>query len=265
MKVVKCERGHFYDSDSYVKCPHCNPSVGKIMPKEDVYVSANIEDFAQDNSCINQSPEDDKMSSSVSVSNNVSGKGGTSSAFSTTRANQNNNADVIEQKEVSSAECSDISAIRQELANVSNSSAGKTVGIFGKVSRERNKEKEPNAMQTSMSTTPVVGWLVAISGPHIGQSFVIVAGKNSIGRTSENDIILSSDLTVSSNRHAWITYEAKHNNFVLQAGDGRYPDLNGEQILNAAQLKTYDKIEIGETVLLFVDLCSDTFRWEDYL
>lgn len=257
MKVIKCEKGHFYDADSYSKCPHCNPSIGKII---EVHKFEEVSDAP----VATQKEKNNVDSEFKKVSYEDENGKKTSSVFAVKDAGESNVPSISTvQEEQPKSIIDDVTDIKKELEKVSNSNPSKTVGIFGKVVKELNKAKEEK--NQSFSDSPVTGWLVAIAGPHIGQSFVIVAGKNSIGRSSENDIILSADASVSSSRHAWITYESKHNNFVLQAGDGRYPDLNGEQVLNAAQLKTYDKIEIGETVLLFVNLCSDTFRWEDYL
>ena len=31
------------------------------------------------------------------------------------------------------------------------------------------------------------------------------------------------------------------------------------------EIKKYDKIEVGSTVLLFIPLCGEEFSWEEYL
>ncbi len=159
-----------------------------------------------------------------------------------------------------------ISELRQEISDVSNSSVDKTVSYFGRVTAAGGPEAVAPAERPAVSGTPVVGWLVCVGGPHFGQSFEIRAGKNAIGRSPDNDIVLSLDPTVSGSRHAWVTYEAKHRNFILRAGEGRYPDLNGELVIYGAPLKTYDLIGLGEeTVLMFVALCGENFGWETYL
>ena len=159
-----------------------------------------------------------------------------------------------------------ISELRQEISDVSNSSVDKTVSYFGRVTAAGGPEAAAANEQASAGGAPVVGWLVCIHGPHFGQSFEIRAGKNAIGRSPDNDIVLSLDPTISGNRHAWVTYEAKHRNFILRAGEGRYPDLNGELVIYGAPLKTYDLIGLGEeTVLMFVALCGENFGWETYL
>jgi len=113
---------------------------------------------------------------------------------------------------------------------------------------------------------PPVGWLVCIKGPHLGQCFYIYSGRNSIGRNPGNRILINLDGHVSREKHAWISYEPKKRKFNLQPGDGTgLTYLNDENILGPQEVKQGDKIEVGNTILLFVPLCGPDFSWEDYL
>ena len=125
---------------------------------------------------------------------------------------------------------------------------GKTVGIIKK----------------NIGIDPAVGFVVCIKGPMRGADFALRSGRNFIGRAASMDVALADDETVSRENHALITYDDKHNAFMLTAGSGRgITYKNDEQIESAAPLAAYDRIEIGESVLIFLPLCSDRFTWED--
>jgi len=127
--------------------------------------------------------------------------------------------------------------------------AGKTVGIFD--------VKE-------FSAEPVVGWLVCISGKHIGCDFKLKVGRNFIGRDKSMDVVLGKDSTVSRIKHSIIVYEPKGNMFIMQAGESKELSyLNENVVLSPVELKPYDIITLGETQLMFVPFCSDVFKWDD--
>ena len=126
---------------------------------------------------------------------------------------------------------------------------GKTVGIFD--------VKE-------FSAEPVVGWLVCISGKHIGCDFKLKAGRNFVGRDKSMDIVLGKDSTVSRIKHSIIVYEPKGNMFIMQAGESKELSyLNENVVLSPVELKAYDIITLGESQLMFVPFCSENFKWDD--
>ncbi|MEY8417672.1 FHA domain-containing protein [Oscillospiraceae bacterium 44-5] len=131
---------------------------------------------------------------------------------------------------------------------VSVAAAGKTVGM----------------MQSQMGFDPVVGWLACVAGPSRGKSYTIRGGVNSIGRSERMDIVITGDLKISAENHAKISYSDKHNRFNLLPGEGRnIVYLNDEEVFTPMPLHAYDLIDFGETKLLFVPLCGETFTWED--
>ena len=147
-----------------------------------------------------------------------------------------------------------VSSLKSELDKVTNDNQGKTVGIFS--AKQFDGENAP--------IDPVVGWLVAIKGPHKGQSFEIVSGKNSIGRRNDNRIVLANDNEVSRENHAWIIYEPKKRDFYLKSGDERgLVYVNDDVIMETLKLKAKDKIELGSSLLLLVPFCSDEFSWDE--
>ena len=121
-----------------------------------------------------------------------------------------------------------------------------TIGYFGEV-----------------ETEPVVGWLVAVEGAHYGEDFRLKTGRNFIGRSSNMDVALTGDPTISRDKHAVILYEPKANIFLVQPGDSKelfY--LNDKVVLSAAEIEAFDILSLGNTKLLFVPCCSEKFSWD---
>ena len=126
--------------------------------------------------------------------------------------------------------------------------AGKTIGIF-------------NIGESSVE--PVVGWLVATDGVHLGEDFRLKAGRNFIGRSNTMDVSLSKDSAVSREKHAIILYEPKENIFIVQPGDSKeLCYLNEKVVLAAEKLQNMDIITVGKTNLMFVACCNEKFSWQ---
>lgn len=124
---------------------------------------------------------------------------------------------------------------------------GKTVGIFKK----------------KIGFDPVVGWLVVVKGPDKGRDFRITSERNFIGRSERMDIPISGDPTVSRENHAIVSFNPKNSVFRLFPGDSKgLVYLNDDELIAPEQLKPYDKIELGETELLFVPFCGEKFLWK---
>jgi len=110
---------------------------------------------------------------------------------------------------------------------------------------------------------PVVGWLVCIKGPSRGRDYRIRSGRNGVGRSEAMDVQIAGDNTVSRENHAFLVYEPRKRSFSIRPGDGRgLVYLNGDEVVQASELKGYDIIEIGETQLMFVALCGEKFNWD---
>ncbi len=109
---------------------------------------------------------------------------------------------------------------------------------------------------------PVRGWLVCIEGGKKGRDFRLHSEKNFIGRTRSNDVCLDFDESISRDTCAIISYDVKKNRFWLQPGEGKSNIyVNEDILLLPKELSSYDKIQIGRTVLIFVPFCSDKFTW----
>lgn len=117
--------------------------------------------------------------------------------------------------------------------------------------------------QKHMGIDPVVGWLVAMSGKCRGCSYQLHSDNNFIGRSPQMDVCIEGDETVSSANHAFITYDSRDRVFYLTPGEVRnIVRRNGKPVLQPAELKARDRIEIGSTTLMFIPLCDADFSWE---
>ncbi len=127
---------------------------------------------------------------------------------------------------------------------------GKTVGVFHK------------RMGVDVSVEPVVGWLVAVKGAAKGRDFRITPERNFIGRGENMDISIPGDETISRENHAVISYNPKNQSFRLYPGDSkRLVFLNDDEVITPEVLKPYDAIELGDTKLLFLPFCGESFQW----
>lgn len=110
---------------------------------------------------------------------------------------------------------------------------------------------------------PVVGWLVCTAGPERGADYRLHSERNFIGRGEAADVRITSDKTVSRENHVSVSFDPKRDSFRLLPGEGRgIVYLNGEELVAPMLLTAGDRIELGETALLFVPLCGPAFRWD---
>lgn len=144
---------------------------------------------------------------------------------------------------------------------VSANTDGKTFGYFMATSHEKEMQKN-----SAISSEPVVGWLVCIHGPHFGESFNISTGRNTIGRSPNNKIIIANDQAISREKHALLIYEPRKREFYLSAGDGTTLSyVNDEAVLDRKLLSKNDIIEMGSCKFLLFPLCGEDFSWEEYI
>lgn len=140
---------------------------------------------------------------------------------------------------------------------VSDQSKGKTRVIFS----GRNGTSIPEF--EGQDQPPVVGWLVIVDGPGIGQDLRITAGFNRIGRDPDMSIQIDfGDEAISRQEHAVLVFDAKNNVYRIKHGSGQnLTYVNGESILDATPLQAHDEIELGKTKLRFIPLCTEDFSW----
>ena len=117
-------------------------------------------------------------------------------------------------------------------------------------------------IRKELDIDPVTGWLVCVKGPDRGRDYRIRSEKNFIGRSDRMDICIRGDETISRENHAAVSYNFRKNTFKLHPGDGRgLVFLNEEEVDAPIELAPYDRIEIGNTQLLFVPFCGEKFQW----
>ena len=123
----------------------------------------------------------------------------------------------------------------------------------------------PRAEPEDAISDPVVGWLVVVKGPGRGNAVRLGYGWNSIGRDPSQRASLDfGDPQISRLNHAKLLYEPRSRKFSLTLGEGTNPTyVRGDVLLAPTELKSGDRIQIGETELLFVALCSESFEWQD--
>lgn len=302
MNVTKCTNDHFYDADKYDVCPHCGAGPTATSEKQNNEISEKKHRFFRERKTTNDveiapvpdqtigktfgifgDEQKDGKSEQEKVVSEDNDHGNTTpmnNAMKTCQscgkefAEQSSNSDLLcpecskletDNSEKNSEVSEEIESKKQtnlvdEIKKISVESSDKTVGFFYSAkNNENNKEQKA-------TTEPVVGWLVCVKGNHFGETFGIFAGRNSVGRSDNNRIIIKEDKTISREKHAWITYEPKKRKFYVQPGESTgITYLNGDDIMESHQLKYKDMLEFGDGKFMFVPLCGDDFSWEDYI
>lgn len=95
-----------------------------------------------------------------------------------------------------------------------------------------------------------------------GTDYRLHQGRNFVGRSSEMDVCILGDNTVSRSSHAIVVYDPRSNVYLAQPGSSKelfY--VNDKLVLNPIELKAMDQLSIGDTKLMFVPLCSEKFHW----
>ncbi|HEY53550.1 MAG TPA: FHA domain-containing protein [Caldilineae bacterium] len=98
---------------------------------------------------------------------------------------------------------------------------------------------------------PCFAWLVALNGPRRGRLYALRADGASVGRSSENDIIIDDEAT--SRHHARLYADddlARPRFFVQDLASANGTFVNGERISRQA-LSDEDRIVFGETLFAF--------------
>ncbi|MFZ1389590.1 MAG: FHA domain-containing protein [Thiolinea sp.] len=118
--------------------------------------------------------------------------------------------------------------------------------------------------KTSFNTVmPVVGWLVITNGLGIGHCMRILAGTNSIGRERGDLIINFGDLTIARENHAKIIFNPDEDSFFISHLNGfNLTKVNNKVIIENHKLNDYDCIQLGQSELTFISLCSKRFSWK---
>ena len=243
MNVVKCQCGSHYNADKYpTECPYCHIKTGMIS----------------DNTDINSQPSDfrnDQLQKTEILDVNYPGM---------PIENEDNNSERV----ASFPEWQPITphpeAGVESVKNIEENDDG-FINELEKMKKTVGKYISPD---TGESTMPVVGWIVCVKGAYFGQSFQVRKGRNRIGRTSEMDIRLLNDDSVSRECVATIVFDGKSGSYSITAGEGNsLAYVNDEVLLDKKDLHGWEKIELGDSGknrFIFIPLCDDRFSWGDY-
>ncbi len=123
-------------------------------------------------------------------------------------------------------------------------------------------DSSPRAPLTRGVKYPV-GWIVVVDGPGRGECFSLLAGMSQVGRGDDQAIQLDfGDTAISRSNHAAIVYDPDERSFLIgHGGKTNIVRLNGKPLISTEELKTGDTIRIGDTILRFVALCGNDFKW----
>lgn len=91
--------------------------------------------------------------------------------------------------------------------------------------------------------------LVVRQGPQSGQTFALSSGIQTLGRAPDNQLHLS-DATLSK-QHARLTVQP-NGLFIQDLNSSNGTFVNGQRLINAAQLNSGDMVQVGTTVILEV-------------
>lgn len=135
-----------------------------------------------------------------------------------------------------------------------DTSDGRVVDLFGedKTTTETNRLQFPVAL------------VMVTKGPGLGECFALKSGMSQIGRGDDQAIKLDfGDQAISRENHAAIVYDPKEHSFLLgHGGKSNIVRLNGKPVVSTSDLTSGDEVEIGETQLRFVAICSADFNWD---
>ena len=145
--------------------------------------------------------------------------------------------------------------------------AAETTRVRPPVEQPRDRAADPGATRAvhreNTGISPVVGWLICVSGTDKGRDYRLHAEKNFIGRSNVMDVAISGDDTISREKHAAVSFEPKKKVFWLLPGDASGLVYLNDEVVNApTQLKARDIIELGKTKLMFYPLCDEAFQWD---
>lgn len=142
---------------------------------------------------------------------------------------------------------------------------GKTVAPDAIMKINKQDNKTIAIFQEEYGIDPVVGWIVCIKGKNVGKDYRLLARINTIGRGEENDVCIKGDKTISGRTHAKLAYDTRNNQYMIIPGEGaNISYLNGQPIYAPSRLESYDIIDFGESSFLFVPLCTEFFKWDNF-
>lgn len=267
MNKIQCPNGHYYDADMFSQCPHCKRRGDSKVE------TVLFPEHPQEKPWRVSEPLAEQEEKTVALqAHEVSGSSEekTIGFFEHWHSNPKPSTPTTETEQVEERKSHETDApILAPQQNAVNDSE-KTQIIWSSLRPVQDEQKAeetvdptPNGEQIIQPVDPIVGWLVCIQGRRYGECFTIGAGKNSIGRSTDNRISIAGDAQVSRSQHAYIIYEPRSRKFYLQPGNSSgLTYLNQQLVLLPELLKERDEIGLNESKFLFIPLCNESFSWE---
>ena len=229
MEIVRCSKGHFYDSEENATCPMCAAEAAR---NKNPLGNNILEDGIIPTEYFGQTGNSHAVDNTPSPTMPVDPNGGKVQGYQPT-----------------------VSAGFQDAQSNGMDAFPKTTPIFP-ASSDDNKESVP--------FDPVVGWLVCIEGATKGTDYRIHSQNNYIGRSAKMDISIPEDSHISAENSAIIAYDNIERIFYFGPGSGHnIVRINGKPAFSVGQIEAYDVLTVGMTKLLFVPLCGDRFDWNE--
>lgn len=225
MNLTRCSNGHYYDSDTYASCPHCAGGQSPQPQNRTVAYSADeVKTVGGSSQGLAETVDLDSLG--------TGGAAGTGPSV-------------------------DLSSVTggAPVSGGADPDDGKTISIYQLKKQQNDEEVTVEA--------PVVGWLVCTKGKSFGKDYRLKSGRNFVGRSSQMDVCLAGENTVSRDRHAIIIHEPRKNIFIAQPGESRelfY--VNGDVVLSSVQIKKNDVIQLGDVSLMLIPCCDEAFSWD---
>jgi len=143
---------------------------------------------------------------------------------------------------------------------------GDTCPICGLVSRKAKEEGKTKEEIEAMLKLPeekyVCAWLVCIEGINKGRSYPIHPGKNFLGSGDDMDIQILGNDKVDRYRHATLAFDDKTLMTTIFPGESQgLVYLESAAVYGPKTLDAFAKIEIGNSILMFVPFCGEPFHW----
>ncbi len=186
--------------------------------------------------------------------------------FSSVKTDGNAGGNINENggKEIS-FEGSEISEAEHEDELQVNGFTGALNAARKKAMERSGGNKSPATIIFSDTQELVFGWLVVISKEQKGKIYALNNIKSTIGRGDVDNIVdvdIHYDRSVSRGSQAVLVYDRINKKFLFQNTNGKtVVYLNKKVVMTYEELNPYDIIQLGDTELLFVPLCTEKFSW----
>lgn len=255
MKLTRCEKKHFYDSDKYSSCPHCNRANPKAVSVETSVQTGGKESTLGGSKKQAYPPVYQKVSPAPSHSDDSVKTAALIDGISRSNADAR---DIAREEDVVSV-----------MVNHNGQGVQNAQPLLASVNAVRETVHYEEARTVAFydnEAEPVVGWLICVKGEYFGISFPLKTGKNTIGRSSRMDVALTKEMSISRDRHAILTYEPRKRQFFVQPGEGNgLTYVNDDLLMMPQEIYDYDVVQVGNGIFVFRTLCGDKFTWDTYM